>query len=122
MDQNYLHEFRESSRLNRILYGVWWFTSDCGRSIWRWCAMIAAFTVLYAGLFTLVDISYGAHDPTWLTRLYFSVVTLTTLGYGDVLPASAAAKWLIMAEVVTGYVMLGGLLSIFSNKIARRGE
>lgn len=122
MDENYLHEFRESGRLNRALYTVWWLTSDCGRSIWRWCALIAFLTFLYAALFSMVDIHYGAHDGSWLTRIYFSVVTLTTLGYGDVTPSSAAAKLVVMAEVVTGYVMLGGLLSIFSNKIARRGE
>jgi hypothetical protein len=27
-----------------------------------------------------------------------------------------------MAEVAVGYLMLGGLVSIFSNKLARRGE
>jgi voltage-gated potassium channel Kch len=50
------------------------------------------------------------------------VVTLTTLGYGDVIPASAGGQVIAMVEVVTGYVMLGGLLSILSNKMARRGD
>jgi hypothetical protein len=54
--------------------------------------------------------------------LYFSVVTFTTLGFGDVTPLhgnSAAQAW-IMAEVIFGYIMLGGLISIFANKLARR--
>jgi voltage-gated potassium channel Kch len=54
--------------------------------------------------------------------IYFSVVTLTTLGYGDIVPSSTAAQVLCMVEVFMGYVMLGGLLSIFSNKMARRAE
>jgi voltage-gated potassium channel Kch len=54
--------------------------------------------------------------------LYYSVVTLTTLGYGDVVPASPTAQVLAMCEVVLGYVMLGGLLSIFSNKMSRRAD
>jgi hypothetical protein len=33
-----------------------------------------------------------------------------------------AAQILAMIEVVIGYVMLGGLLSIFSNKMARRAD
>ena len=50
--------------------------------------------------------------------------TLHRLGrrYGDIVPASAAAQGIAMLEVVIGYMMLGGLLSIFSNKIARRAE
>ena len=77
--------------------------------------------LVFAGLFELVAIDYGEHR-TPLSSLYYSVVTLTTLGYGDVVPASSWAQILAMIEVVLGYVMLGGLLSIFANKMARRAE
>jgi voltage-gated potassium channel Kch len=77
--------------------------------------------VLYSGLFSLVGVDYGEHS-TWLSPIYFSVVTLTTLGYGDVTPASVGGQLVAMAAVVTGYFMLGGLLSILSNKMARRGD
>ena len=68
-----------------------------------------------------VGVDYGKH-PTYLSPLYYSVVTLTTLGYGDVVPASASGQLVAMIEVITGYIMLGGLLSIFSIKMARRGD
>jgi hypothetical protein len=48
------------------------------------------------------------------------VVTFTTLGFGDIIPVTTKASWWVMAEVVTGYVMLGGLISILANKLARR--
>ena len=73
------------------------------------------------GLYELVALDYGDY-PTFLSSFYYSVVTLTTLGYGDVLPASPAAQIVAMVEVALGYVMLGGLLSIFSNKMARRAD
>ena len=57
-----------------------------------------------------------------MTTLYFSFVTLTTLGYGDIVPTSAAARIVALVEVITGYMMLGGLLGIFANKMARRAE
>jgi hypothetical protein len=76
---------------------------------------------IFALAYTTVSIDYGDYR-TALSPLYFSLVTLTTLGYGDVLPASQPAQTLVLAEVVTGYVMLGGLLSIFANKMGRRGE
>jgi uncharacterized protein YjbI with pentapeptide repeats len=121
MDQNYLHEFRTKSRLNRLVYLLWWVTSDCGRSIVRWSLWTNVVALVFALAYTMVDIDFGAH-PTPLSPVYFSVVTLTTLGYGDVLPASMPAQILAMVEVVLGYVMLGGLLSIFATKMGRRAE
>ena len=103
------------------MYRLWAASSDCGRSFLRWGLWTIVLAGLFAGLYTQVRIDYGEHE-TALSPIYFSVVTLTTLGYGDVLPASAAAQVVAMIEVGIGYVMLGGLLSIFSNKMARRAE
>jgi uncharacterized protein YjbI with pentapeptide repeats len=121
MDQNYLHEFRTQSRANAAVYWLWWVTSDCGRSFLRWGACIFMLLGLFAVLFSFVAIDYGEYS-TSISSFYYSVVTLTTLGYGDVRPASMAAQILAMIEVVIGYVMLGGLLSIFANKMSRRAD
>ena len=121
LDQNFLEEFRTRGRLASLAYQVWRITSDCGRSVCRWGLCTAALVLLFAWLYTLVDVDYGPH-PTILSPLYYSIVTLTTLGYGDVLPKTATAQILAMLEVTTGYVMLGGLLSIFSNRMARRAD
>lgn len=121
VDENYLDEFRNRSRVNRVVYTLWWLTSDCGRSLTRWGAFTALITMAFAWAYVFVSIDYGSHE-TWVSPLYFSVVTLTTLGFGDVLPASAPAQLLVMGQVAVGYMMLGGLISIFANKMARRGE
>ncbi len=120
-DQNYLHEFRSQNRWSAALYWAWWISSDCGRSFVRWGLWTVFIAAVFAGLFEFAEVDYGDH-PTALSSIYYSVVTLTTLGYGDVLPASLGAQILAMTEVVIGYVMLGGLLSIFSNKMARRAD
>ncbi len=39
--------------------------------------------------------------------LYFSFVTLTTLGYGDLLPATRFAQTLAIAEAITGVLYMG---------------
>lgn len=96
-------------------------TSDCGRSMLRFSSWIIAITMLFGFIYGFVNIDYGNH-PTPLAPYYFSWVTLTTLGYGDVLPASTTAQAVVMLEVFAGYMSLGGLLSIFSNKMARRAE
>lgn len=43
-------------------------------------------------------------DPGWL--MYFSFVTLTTVGYGDVLPANAVARSASVLVAVIGQVLL----------------
>jgi uncharacterized protein YjbI with pentapeptide repeats len=121
LDENFIHEFRNQSPAYEWAYKLWWVTSDCGRSIGRWGAWTVLVAVAFGFLFMTVDIDYGSHE-TFLSPLYYSVVTFTTLGYGDVLPASAGAQIMALTEVVLGYVSLGGLLSIMANKLARRAD
>lgn len=121
MDENYIEEFRRQSRFSEGVYRVWKFTSNCGRSTSRWALCTALIVVLFAWIYTVVGVDYGDH-PTRLSPLYFSVVTMTTLGYGDVLPSTTAGQVAVMFQVITGYVMLGGLLSLFASKMASRAN
>ncbi len=52
--------------------------------------------------------------------LYFSYVTLTTLGYGDVTPASPLARSLAMLEAVTGQLFLAVLVANLVGRIVAR--
>ena len=121
MDQNYLYEFRHKNRLNAFIYQIWSLTSDCGRSFARWAIVTALIAAFFAVGYGFVEIDYGAYE-TGLSPLYYSVVTMTTLGYGDAVPASTAGQVMAMVQVVIGYVMLGGVLSIFATKMGRRAE
>ncbi len=42
---------------------------------------------------------------------YFSFVTMTTLGYGDIVPASREAKALVMTQAISGQVYLAVLVA-----------
>ena len=42
---------------------------------------------------------------------YFSYVTLTTLGYGDIVPISPLARSLAVLEALTGVLFLAVLIS-----------
>jgi len=59
----------------------------------------------------------GFHD-----FLYFSFVTLTTLGYGDVTPVSAFAKSATIIIAVTGQLYLTILIAILVGKFLSRTE
>jgi len=111
---------------------VWWWwnlTCKCGRSIGRW-ALACGLLVLAFGLvfclaaevfgFPLVRLSKDAgfaREPNPFTYFYFSVVTFTTLGFGDVRPTGLIGEILVTFEVIFGYVGLGGLISIFTTKL-----
>jgi uncharacterized protein YjbI with pentapeptide repeats len=120
-DENYLFEFQSTSRFHRAIYLVWRATSDCGRSLVRWFAWITGLTLIFAAIYTQVDIDYGDH-ATIFSPVYFSFITLTTVGYGDASPASLIAQIFVTLQAISGYMGLGGLLSILGNKMARRAE
>ena len=52
---------------------------------------------------------------SWLDSLYFSVVTITTVGYGDLSPHSAIGKIFTMAYLLVGI----GILFSFVTLLAR---
>ncbi|MGB5745962.1 MAG: pentapeptide repeat-containing protein [Desulfobacterales bacterium] len=43
------------------------------------------------------------------------------LGFGDIIPKTTTAAMCVTVEVILGYVMLGGLITIFASKLSRRG-
>ncbi len=69
-----------------------------------WRLALALVIVLLAAVVVYLGRA-GYHDSTgqpvgWLTSFYYSVVTLTTIGYGDVVPVSKTAR-LVNTLVVT---------------------
>jgi hypothetical protein len=56
--------------------------------------------------------SYGGPSPfTEVSSLYFSFVTLATLGYGDFLPKTDLARGLAVFEVIGGQLYLGVMVA-----------
>jgi len=118
-------EFIRSVRERKpLIYWLWLITCYCGRSIllWAfWCVLvILGFGRIYAQAHkndhSLLILKT---DRQWtrVTPYYFSLVTFSTLGFGDVTPKRMLGEIVVMAEVFVGYVMLGGLISIFTMKL-----
>lgn len=38
--------------------------------------------------------------------LYFSAVTMTTLGYGDFQPTGSCARWIVILQLISGFIVL----------------
>jgi hypothetical protein len=65
----------------------------------------ASFGIIHYALWTLHPSEY-ANLKGFQDALYFSVVTMATVGYGDVLPVGYVAKWVCVAEIVCGFLLL----------------
>jgi hypothetical protein len=68
---------------------------------------------------SLVRLLSGQPDSGWdnfLRMLYFSVVTITTVGFGDIVPVTRLSRGLVTFEAFLGPVILG----FFLNAVARR--
>ncbi len=57
-----------------------------------------------------------------IDHLYFSIVVMTTLGFGDISPLTPAARIAVAAECLTSYVMFALMLGIITRGIIFRGE
>lgn len=102
---------------------VWlfWLFSDYGRSTSRIALTFLIFALAFGGLYHIwpdfVETNHGVGKIANLWHaLYFSVVTMTTLGFGDIHanPASGLGQTVLMAQVILGYVLLGALVTRFA--------
>ncbi|BCB91710.1 potassium channel family protein [Phytohabitans suffuscus] len=69
--------------------------------------------LLFSGLHQLIAAISGGPYLSGVARvddasafLYFSVITLTTVGYGDIVPVSNAARAVVVAEALIGQLYL----------------
>jgi hypothetical protein len=57
--------------------------------------------------------NFAASDPVFGDFVYFSFVTMASVGYGDVAPASSLARITVVLEAVTGLMYLAILVARF---------
>jgi hypothetical protein len=99
-----------------------WGLIDYGRSLLRVAAISFGLAGFYGVIYRIFPhiLDYKDSANTWFTPYYFSIVTYTTLGFGDVRPATLAGEIIVSSEVILGYTTLGLLLSVLAQSIARR--
>jgi len=67
--------------------------------------------------------SRGGESVSYSELTYFSFVTLTTLGYGDISPVSEYARSFAIVEAISGVVFMGvfigGMVGTLVGKLSR---
>jgi Ion channel len=96
-----------------------WTALGLAISVWVWCDGV--FAALYQKLSVLCTDSalqlcqgqrpFSQSLARFADAAYFSTITLSTTGYGDIVPLSDAARAIVSVEIIIGYGLLGFLLS-----------
>ena len=102
------------------------FVIDFVRSIWT--ALRDPNNPEFRGLLSLVLITLGTgtlvyhwlEGWTWLDSLYFSVITLTTIGFGDLSPKTGVGKIFTMIYILVGLGTLAGFISALASHTLKR--
>lgn len=80
-----------------------------------WAMMFTFVEEMQPGSFQLAfqdgPLTPDGSTPHFTFFLYFSFTTLTTLGYGDILPMTPAARSLSSIEVITGVLYIGAFVA-----------
>lgn len=111
-----------SFALRQVVFGT---ELDANRLVGAICVFLLL-GVIWALAYSLLELAVPASfkgfapedvhgwDSSWL---YFSFVTLTTLGFGDITPVSATARSLVYLQAVAGQfyvaVLVAGLVSAY---------
>ena len=126
LEADYIEAFAAESP---VLSRLWGWTSDYSRSPFRigivGVLIICAFASIYYASPSLVhwpNTKWGDPRPMdlWFAPVYYSVVTFTTLGFGDIFPATTGGEILSTIEVLIGYVWLGYLVSVLALRASAR--
>jgi voltage-gated potassium channel len=70
--------------------------------------LLTVLTVLFvgAGLFYSVEHDANAGVGTFGDAFYYTVITLTTVGFGDIVPATEAGRWVTVGAVLAGVILI----------------
>lgn len=90
----------------------------------QWVLLWWAFIILLWGFFYWIfngimvnsNISY---NPTPLEALYFSGVTFTTLGFGDIAPKQGIFQLFALVEALLGAIFMAMFIFVFARKMIR---
>jgi len=59
-----------------------------------------------SGVFFIVENGINSRISTFGDAFYYTVVTLTTVGFGDIIPVSEAGRWVTVLMIISGIILI----------------
>jgi len=108
----------------RLGFKVYKSLAGYGERYWNTAAISGFIILFFAFLYGISDcLQYSIVNPCLYQEIvdvvYFSFVTFTTLGLGDITPLTTLGKILICLEAVIGAFMIALFVVVFVRKMAR---
>ncbi len=87
-------------------------------SIVNFYEIIAAYALIYLVAGSIVHTKTGEALSTGTSALYYSMVNIVTLGYGEFCPADDGSRAIVMGQLLTGVLFLAGIAPMIAANIA----
>lgn len=84
--------------------------------------VLTVFTVFFvsAGLFYSVEVGANPNITNFGDGFYFTVITLSTVGFGDIVPATQLGRWVTVAAVLSAVILIprqvGGIVRAWTER------
>lgn len=101
-----------------VLFAIWLMSAHVRRAAWQALRDPRTRGLVYATLLVIVGgaVFYRAVEGwRWLDAFYFTVTTLTTVGYGDLVPQTDAAKVFTIFYILVGLGILGSFVALVAD-------
>ncbi len=110
-------------RLIKFETSLFKIKSEDGIILVRIFLIIFSLVFIYSGaIYQVEHYSNPEVFKTFFDALYFSVVTMTTVGFGDVIPLSEAGKILTVIMIFSGILLIPWQLSILTQKFLQNTQ
>jgi hypothetical protein len=117
-----------ASRLDEYFAGICWRSKErC--AMWRWHMRVQTWTLAYLGTILLFATAYFllpsgqfSQRLSLLDAFYFSVITITTTGFGDITARGTLAKICVSIEATAGITIVGLFLASLWREFTQRVE
>lgn len=115
-----LSNFKNLKFNNKISFVCEVFITKCWTSYWVLAMWAIIINLLYGLTYWLKGTDFIEPIEDIHKSIYYSVITFTTLGYGEIHPNSICTQYLVISEVIIGYIILGVFVMLIGNKVNKK--